>query len=1154
MASRPPSAFQQAFVAAVQQQVSTTEAKVYHSRVDKQLAELSKDVGNYFLPKHLKGKKCDSLPSLVRDASSIPASRVATRSETPTHRRIAAFTYETSFAEIPTDDGKCDSLAADSPFIAPWQDACGESTWHAGSPPGQYLRSCQDQGSMPKSLPFITGNSMQLQASGIGLTDYDLNAMSSMLFGLKVSEVDLGYNAHISDKGIAALLDCLQGQHTGVYSLQRLTLNHCTRAGRQTMNVVLSIVAHPSSHLSYLDLSGIVLGTKNHEQFCEVVQTHQYLRVLAVANTGLNAACVIDIFNSRSLEELDLSWNCYTADIFSKIGEHLVETQHLQRLSLSNCSTSEEEITPIVYFLEHLAKDAKLKSLDISMNRVDSRAILVIEDALAFHKRLSELNLSGNPLGVLGMRSLLRLLARETSGLRDFMCESCSSAPDCKEKPFSAANPAGRYSLNLSLPHQRATLRMLYKACERMGMAPGEGFRHVHYSLPPYNHPSKDGSIWLVPCRGSLRFTFDLEAAMGKAFEGVDYQDFGLMLEKYREVTRLKPSFNKVIPLCAHWKSLYGHYEDQRVFLKALSKDFLLTYPQVSEMNTSHPISIEDGCNSQNILAALLCTLTGGQSRKWLAIMDCPSIGEYVKTIKQVHRYLFRNTRNPTGHYNLDLQNCCDYTVAQELVVLNEWEHRHSTHNRRVDTSQKGDGSHFRNVFYERCTLCTNVSEWTMPERGIFEFDYVSGARPKHGEHSPELSTVCFTNILLVLGQSECSPMGQVTSLRQIAHCIYLRCEQLREMLGIFSTVDVRMEAFVALFLRLTDIWNEKVFRVRFEDPQETLNLQRRLGNATFFPFIQPEHVYFEYDLAVYDQRLAANLICRLNQKECASGCNIKDYSFHHANGKPDDMPYGVPPSWVDFSKIPTSGVFRGHYVCSPQDRCYPDRKHFLEMYGGWTAGIREDQVMWWAGLSEAPAEVIEYLEVIATHHNGNLTKAFNAIVPSSATNGGFTLQTFEESIRKLSCGKVCKKCGPKGEKCGLCKKFGDEKLVHEKSRMIFRFLDSSSEGEISIAEWNELELLWKEIMLSIDEFKTFLDRTFHHSLRLAWDFFDCDGSGEIDIKEWCDAVRKVKYYGPVKQTFHYIDIDQQGTVDYKEFTHMWRRRGTVDDGGTEDG
>lgn len=64
--------------------------------------------------------------------------------------------------------------------------------------------------------------------------------------------------------------------------------------------------------------------------------------------------------------------------------------------------------------------DSALTSLDLSMSHMDYRSALVLEDALQNHKSLKHLQLSDNPLGPRGLRSVLRCVATETNGLKSF--------------------------------------------------------------------------------------------------------------------------------------------------------------------------------------------------------------------------------------------------------------------------------------------------------------------------------------------------------------------------------------------------------------------------------------------------------------------------------------------------------------------------------------------------------------------------------------------------------------------------------------------------------------------------------------------------------------------------------------------------------------
>jgi hypothetical protein len=78
-------------------------------------------------------------------------------------------------------------------------------------------------------------------------------------------------------------------------------------------------------------------------------------------------------------------------------------------------------------------------------------------------------------------------------------------------------------------------------------------------------------------------------------------------------------------------------------------------------------------------------------------------------------------------------------------------------------------------------------------------------------------------------------------ALRMVAQHIYLTALHLRGLLGCFRGDSERKEAFVIYYMRVLDMHNEKVFRVRFENQDDLAVLRDRLGYVLMFPFIQPE-------------------------------------------------------------------------------------------------------------------------------------------------------------------------------------------------------------------------------------------------------------------------------------------------------------------------
>ena len=58
----------------------------------------------------------------------------------------------------------------------------------------------------------------------------------------------------------------------------------------------------------------------------------------------------------------------------------------------------------------------------------------------------------------------------------------------------------------------------------------------------------------------------------------------------------------------------------------------------------------------------------------------------------------------------------------------------------------------------------------------------------------------------------------------------------MRMLIGFFKLPEIRSEVFIIFFNRITDMWNAKIWRVRFESKEEVVKLQSRLGRALSGP------------------------------------------------------------------------------------------------------------------------------------------------------------------------------------------------------------------------------------------------------------------------------------------------------------------------------
>lgn len=415
----------------------------------------------------------------------------------------------------------------------------------------KYLEACQRCWIVPMPLPFVTGHSFRLSAKGRDMTDADLRAVTVMIHdSFSLAECDLGANAKLTDKALVPFIHRLFGE-PGSTTLQRFVLSDCKSVGLGTVNMTIRLLEdfEGARNLRSLELSRVRITPKSHLELAKAVHKHSCLEELHLQDTQLGATimakqCLTEIFESKSLRHLDLSWNCFDPDEFTHLGVQLVEYDRIRTLKLANCSSAVCGLSnPITYFLEQLSHDEGLTNLDISINRMDFRAALLIEDSFQNHKQIKELNLSDNPMGVQGMRSCLRLLSRLTCGLQHFECRNCFTGHVFNEDPktpaqvFNMSNPGGRYTLDLEKPYHRSLLRMLYKTTESFGVSHEETFKDIKYSKGKYAHPVKDSDdIWMVPEVGKLGVTYNIEKALEARLSDVKDDAFSDFLEKHAEI------------------------------------------------------------------------------------------------------------------------------------------------------------------------------------------------------------------------------------------------------------------------------------------------------------------------------------------------------------------------------------------------------------------------------------------------------------------------------------------------------------------------------------------------------------------------------------------------------------------------------------------
>ena len=960
------------------------------------------------------------------------------------------------------DSPKESALLHKGKFQRPWQ--VGQLANQSLSTK-QYLSACNREGLLPSTDPFVTGHSDCINARAQGLSDRDLFAICEMLeMGSPVRELDLEGNASISERAFLHLFTYFadpksggDGQRSRMRNLQKLSLAGCPSVVQdEPFAGLIQLLGSVSMHnLQCLNLAGLTLGVNWQVPLCKAIRNHSSLKTLSLADTGLGTrssgdeddntmVCLVELLSSRSILHLDLSWNCFGALGFDFLGQKLIELGTLEKLDLAHCSTLSKKSpwsSSMVHLLEHLSENTSLQHLNISGNYLDFRAALILEDSLEYNTVLQEMDVSHNGLGNLGIRSLLRLLARKTSGLQYFHFENCSKGTIVGARTdvqiFRASRPQGRYKFDLLQPYHRTLLRMLYKTAERLGVAFDQTFRDMT-SSPAYTHASKNSNgIFSLPQAGSVEVTFTMDKVLEDRATSVGNSgslEFSSVLACHANLLRILPGRSKQVALLAQWRRMEGLREEQSIMIDALSKDFRLSFAQMAVM-------CQDRAQIWDVMASLQCTPLESPLQTYLGMRLVPNSCDYVRMLQRSTRQFSFNADNPTGRYSLDMSNPIDYGVAESLAILDNWEGILRSREGGIDTSQLGNNSQVRNVQHANCPLPCSLTDWIIAETDVLELDYSSSRRPKGAE---ALEDAQFEPIVAALLQFARSPARcRLQALLHISHTVHFTCMQLRQIVDLFKDPSSRCDAFALFYNRMSDVQNEKLVRMRFDD-DASASMLLRLGYASSFPYLQPEQIHVRLSFKNFDERLLMSSLLKLSGKESPS--NLKDPMFTSGEGTVDPLTLGVPKSWEQMNNIPKHGVFEAEYVCRAEQRSFKTRRDLLEQMGSWDLlELTEEDICFCSFTSKLPADVFTLVTwMMATC--GHAT-AFAQMRQDKDADAQISCREFEDACKRMGFSRFK---GP-GEQ--------------QRFQGVFRFIDVRSEGKISMKDWDTLRYVEQDTL-----------------------------------------------------------------------------------------
>jgi hypothetical protein len=425
-----------------------------------------------------------------------------------------------------------------------------------------------------------------------------------------------------------------------------------------------------------------------------------------------------------TIQSLDLAWNYMGTEGAVPMAKALEECSSIENVDFSACSIDDTGGQALAIMLK---RNTSLKVVALAQNNIAAGSCFVFSKTCAIHPNLVKLDLSSNPVGEAGARSVYRQIMR---GLRCFVVmRSCSYFYDDKVFNYTTPSLDSPYQLDMTKPYDSAVMaELLYMAAE---------------------HPTtcRFGSVKYTQTSGGTTDEFYLEERNGEVLnrrKKFNVPETGLMNVEFYSSVNMPSMKNQISNKSLHVVKLIikGAREQDRIdYLRLITADLHMTCAQAQDLIQffmENQIIGSGGLRKMDILA---CT--------WMHLIDTKNMYDFmVNNIPKAERralinevsideYKF-NWTNPTGHWRLNLEQRTQLFVMMKLIAINKVESdfsRDFKQSGRGDTSQEGNWFNFRNAKMVTSKGSKNIvisQEFVdhLPRTGIIDFDYVSTTRP----------------------------------------------------------------------------------------------------------------------------------------------------------------------------------------------------------------------------------------------------------------------------------------------------------------------------------------------------------------------------------------------------------------------------------------
>ncbi|CAJ1418034.1 unnamed protein product, partial [Effrenium voratum] len=226
-------------------------------------------------------------------------------------------------------------------------------------------------------------------------------------------------------------------------------------------------------------------------------------------------------------------------------------------------------------------------------------------------------------------------------------------------------------------------------------------------------------------------------------------------------------------------------------------------------------------------------------------------------------------------------------------------------------------------------------------------------------------------------------------------------------------------------------------------------------------------------------------------------------------------------------------------YNCAVDRQNLKARRRLASNVGGWIY-LPDTPFDFWSCLEDVPPDVLKVVMfMIRTWKSTDAAFSALNVQPDNMLNH----KEFVEGLTKVGC---CKTRRPRqkgnlltmsaGARGMLSPKEDEEDSAQvEAISSVFRYLDTSHDGDISRKEFETLERVWRELQQSMYELKRDLD-VFYGSLQKAFEAIDVDESGAISFQEFRKCVEATHFDGPINEIFMFLDLNSDNEIDGEEF------------------